>query len=102
MFPFSSVCFLTIFFQNGQQATRCLRTLGYKHFIVGVTGNAGDTDTLEFENAGADLVLAKPMNMVALQCLLDFAHQHGCHSYFHEGNIPAERTLKNWVENCPK
>jgi len=46
---------------NGLQATSRLREIGYRNLLVGVTGNALETDVLQFEQAGADIVLSKPL-----------------------------------------
>jgi DNA-binding response OmpR family regulator len=55
--------------------------MGYNHLVIGVTGNALDSDVAEFEKAGADMVLTKPVNMGALEKLLKYCHSHGCRSH---------------------
>ncbi len=41
----------------GPDATQTLRSLGYRNLIIGVTGNAMDSDINSFEEAGADMIL---------------------------------------------
>lgn len=52
---------------DGPIATMKLREQGYKGLIVGLTGNIFETEVRLFEAAGANHVLAKPLNMVELQ-----------------------------------
>ena len=56
--------------QNGLDATRLLRLRGFAGLIVGVTGNVFEDDVAAFLDAGADLVLAKPLGMHSVQMLL--------------------------------
>ena len=51
--------------------------MGYRHLIIGVTGNALDIDVLHFEQLGADLVLAKPLRLELLTKVLDYCLLHG-------------------------
>ena len=44
---------------------------------IGLTGNALDDDILAFMNAGADLVLPKPLRADVLQALIQYASQYG-------------------------
>jgi len=55
---------------NGLEATKLLREKGYNKIIAGITGNAMDDDIIEFEQAGADLVLPKPLKMTTLDAFL--------------------------------
>eukprot|EP01035_Chromulina_nebulosa_P017116 gene17116-22630_t len=55
---------------NGLEATKLLREKGYNQIIAGITGNAMDDDIIEFEQAGADLVLPKPLKMTTLDAFL--------------------------------
>jgi CheY-like chemotaxis protein len=48
----------------GPEATREMRALGYSGPIIGVTGNEDHTD---FNEAGADLVLMKPVNLASVK-----------------------------------
>ena len=51
---------------NGPDATREIRNLGCDAFVVGVTGNVLLEDINYFKSKGADMVLAKPLNVAAL------------------------------------
>ena len=57
---------------NGVVATRTLRNAGYKYLIIGVTGNVQTNEINEFLDAGADLIIKKPLNNAQLQKLLKF------------------------------
>jgi len=46
---------------NGPSATKCIREMGYNGLVVGVTGNAMDSDQQIFKDAGADAVFTKPI-----------------------------------------
>ena len=48
---------------DGPTATKAIRALGYTGKIFGLTGNALQSDIDLFLNAGADLVLTKPLDM---------------------------------------
>lgn len=62
--------------------------MGFGKLLVGVTGNAMDVDVLEYEAAGADIILTKPMRMDALQRLLDFCEQRGrCASHWGDPDL---------------
>ena len=52
---------------NGPTATRQLRDLGCKAYIIGVTGNVLAEDVAIFKGAGADHVLPKPVNTKAIE-----------------------------------
>jgi CheY-like chemotaxis protein len=56
---------------NGVDTTRLLRQRGYKHLIFGLTGNSIDIDVEEFETAGLDLLLTKPLSCSKLQNVLE-------------------------------
>lgn len=56
--------------QNGLEATRLLRRQGFDGLIVGATGHVFEEDVAAFLDAGADLVLAKPLAMNTVQMLL--------------------------------
>jgi hypothetical protein len=45
--------------QSGPEAARKLRDEGYSNMVVGVTGNALDTDVAEYIAAEAGIVLGK-------------------------------------------
>lgn len=55
---------------NGVEATGKLRELGYLNLVVGLTGLADEGN--EFEKAGADVVLGKPIKIDYLHRLLKF------------------------------
>lgn len=65
---------------DGVKATRILRENGFRYFIVGLTGNVMDEDVEEYLRAGADLVLAKPLQMNKLEILLAHVAAQGCES----------------------
>ncbi len=48
---------------SGVEATARLRSLGYRGLIVGVTGSALAEELSQFQRAGANVVLPKPLNM---------------------------------------
>ena len=63
--------------QNGLNATRVLRELGFANLIVGVTGNVLEDDVREFMAMGADIVLGKPMRLGTLEALVRFVEAEG-------------------------
>jgi len=67
-------------YQGGIEATQLLRTIGYSHLIVGVTGYVLVEDVTEYLSAGADLVLSKPLRSGVLNMLLKFVRENGCMS----------------------
>jgi len=56
---------------NGGDATKCIRELGFRGLVIGITGNAMDADVEVFKMKGATKVLAKPFDVKKLQCILD-------------------------------
>ena len=52
---------------NGSDATRELRKLGFEGKIVGITGNAGKQQKLDFLSTGLDAIMMKPINRNALK-----------------------------------
>lgn len=54
-----------------------IRSGGFKHLIIGVTGNSLEEELDEFLSAGADLVIVKPLKNQALQQLLGFIQSNG-------------------------
>ena len=56
----------------GPDATESLRAMGCSNLIIGVTGNALDTDIAVFEQAGVDLVIPKPVRVDILDKVLDY------------------------------
>ena len=53
--------------------------------IIGVTGNVLDDDVKEYLQAGADMIIGKPLQMNLLDKLLVHIQKNGCHSKFYEG-----------------
>ncbi len=45
-----------------------------------MTGNSAQEDLTDFANAGADLVLIKPLKLSTLNQLLQFVEENGVHS----------------------
>jgi signal transduction histidine kinase/CheY-like chemotaxis protein len=55
---------------SGPEASKRMRAMGYKSPIIGLTGHALTDDIAIFKAAGADEVLAKPLDLHHLQTLL--------------------------------
>jgi signal transduction histidine kinase/CheY-like chemotaxis protein len=55
---------------NGADSCRQIRKLGYHGPIIGLTGHTLEDDLAYFRNAGADHILAKPLDVSALQVCL--------------------------------
>eukprot|EP00600_Ochromonadales_sp_CCMP1393_P000340 CAMPEP_0174983702 /NCGR_PEP_ID=MMETSP0004_2-20121128/17299_1 /TAXON_ID=420556 /ORGANISM="Ochromonas sp., Strain CCMP1393" /LENGTH=957 /DNA_ID=CAMNT_0016236001 /DNA_START=35 /DNA_END=2905 /DNA_ORIENTATION=+ len=55
---------------DGPTATKHLRAMGCRCFIVGVTGNVMQDDIDHYKTHGADAVLGKPLNTDAFESLL--------------------------------
>lgn len=62
----------------GPEAARNIRKMGFSRLLIGVTGNAMDIDIVEYEQAGADVILTKPMRMEALNKVLEYCNKFGC------------------------
>ena len=62
---------------NGIDATRAIRGLGYRHLIIGCTGNVMEDDVRCYLDAGADMVLYKPLRMNQLELLLKHLNAKG-------------------------
>ena len=82
--------------QTGVEATICIRQLGYDKMIVGLTGNALEEDVAEFEAAGADFVLSKPLKMELLDSLLEFIDRCGT-SRFHNKHMVLRDDRFQWI-----
>jgi DNA-binding response OmpR family regulator len=54
-----------------------MRSGGFQHLIVGLTGHLFNNDVKEYLRAGADLVLTKPLNFRLLKLLLQHIHRQG-------------------------
>ena len=55
---------------NGVTAAKHMRQQGYPYIIAGVTGNVLDDDVAEYLDAGADIVLAKPVRLNTIMKLM--------------------------------
>ena len=64
----------------GPAAAKEIRSLGYGNLLIGVTGNAMEVDVVEYEAAGADAVLVKPVKIEQLIRLIDYCQRFGYHS----------------------
>ena len=62
---------------NGVEATKRLRAEGYPFLIIGVTGNVMDDDVAEFLEAGADMVLPKPLKQSTFDAIIAHIEQRG-------------------------
>ena len=56
---------------DGPTATREIRALGYNGVIIGLTGNAYPDDIDAFINAGANRILAKPVQIAELFSVIE-------------------------------
>lgn len=70
--PFPTVIFMDYSMpqKNGPDATHEIRSLGYQGVIIGITGNTNREDEQLFRDAGADIVLRKPMSAKTLDSTL--------------------------------
>ena len=48
---------------NGPESVRRMRELGFAGIIIGVTGDVMEAEINGFQASGADVVLAKPLDM---------------------------------------
>jgi hypothetical protein len=58
-----TLCRCGVVFQNGMEATRRIKEMGFQGVILGVTGNGLQTDIDNFLRSGVDRVLLKPLNI---------------------------------------
>ena len=58
---------------DGYDATDVIRGMGYKGAIIGLTGNAGVADSVDFMRHGVNAVVVKPVRVAEL---LDILEQH--------------------------
>ena len=54
-----------------------MREGGYTNLVVGVTGNVLDDDVMEYEDAGADIIMGKPVRMNVLSTILRHVVHNG-------------------------
>ena len=64
---------------TGVEATKLIRLAGFEGIIMGLTGNTLEKDIEEFEQAGATLVLPKPLNHRHLDKLLSLINSATIH-----------------------
>lgn len=57
---------------------RQLRTLGFCNLVIGLTASALNDDVAAYVEAGADLVLSKPLQLEQLDGILRFVRREGC------------------------
>ena len=89
-------------YQNGLEATKLLRLRDFTGLIVGVTGHVFDDDVAAFLDAGADMVLAKPLSIVFVQMLLTFVSENQSSSEFDTLTYPSGGRRRRLVEQNRK
>ncbi len=80
----------------GPEAAQSLRLMGFSKLIIGVTGNALDSDIKMFEDVGVDLVMTKPVRVELLDRVLQFS-ERGSTLAPSQGSA-----LKKWLVPDPK
>ena len=55
---------------HGLEATRCIRSMGYKGFIIAITGSTTQDDIDAFASAGTNYFLEKPLTLKRLRDIL--------------------------------
>ena len=65
------------------EATSALRSGGFDRLIIGATGCVMDDEVVAFINAGADLVVGKPIRMHTVEKLLGHVRTNGTVSLRH-------------------
>jgi CheY-like chemotaxis protein len=81
---------------DGVTATKTLRAMNYPFLIIGITGNVMDDDLCAFLEAGADVVLLKPVKLTSLETLINFIKVNG--PYSHRGmRLRATKKSYEWV-----
>jgi len=88
--------YLSLGLQSGVETVRILRSLGFGYLVVGLTASALSDDMEAYVEAGADLVLSKPLQMKNLDEILRFAGRHGSLSRAHYRLVEFPHGLK-WV-----
>ncbi len=73
-----------------------MRQAGYPYLIVGVTGNVLEDDIIEYLQAGADMVLGKPLQAASLTLLLNHIQTNGAESIHDMKLIETSKNLE-WV-----
>lgn len=82
--------------QNGVEATKRLREMGYKHLIVGIAGFLMKEDVTAFQRAGADIILGKPIKLNVLNMILQLIKSRGFESQPHKILVEHSNQLE-WV-----
>lgn len=57
---------------RGSTAADCMRRIGFKGKIFGLTGNSSQEETDEYLSSGADFVFVKPLNSSSLHMIANF------------------------------
>eukprot|EP01031_Cornospumella_fuschlensis_P026290 gene26290-31757_t len=81
---------------TGIEATRELRRKGFRHLILGVTGNSMIDELNDFLNAGTDIVITKPMRLQLIDQVLLLIKERGCVSIPDSRIMSKDDTMK-WV-----
>jgi CheY-like chemotaxis protein len=77
-----------------------LRQAGYPYLIIGVTGNVLDDDVKEYLQAGADLVIGKPLRMDLLEKLLIHIQLYGYSSKYKQGyKLKVNADMLQWSKS---
>jgi len=84
---------------SGTHATVKLRESGFKNLIVGVTGNSLEVDIKEYEDAGADMVITKPLRPVMLKKVLMFSSLKNAMQLQDATGEGINTDLKSWMLN---
>ena len=62
---------------TGIESTAACRDLGYGGLVIGVTGNTLGEEIVTFLDAGADIILSKPVNTSQLDAITDHIRSYG-------------------------
>ena len=62
---------------TGIESTSACRNIGYGGLIIGVTGNTLGEEVLAFLDAGADIILGKPVNVPQLYAIINHMRTYG-------------------------
>ena len=62
---------------TGIESTAACRDLGYGGLVIGVTGNTLGEEVVAFLDAGADIILGKPVNTSQLDAIIDQIRTYG-------------------------
>ena len=65
---------------SGIESTASIRSSGFGGLIIGVTGNTLGEEVLAFLDAGADIILGKPVNSLQLDTVIAHIRAHGIYS----------------------